>query len=213
MPTDVPMGCSCGTLRGVARGLTPELGTRGICYCDDCQSFAHFLGRADEILDEHAGTDIFQISPARIELTAGTEQLACISLTPRLVRWYADCCGTPIGNTLPVYQLPFVGLIHSCIQFAKGQSADAVLGPIRWRVHGRYAKGDRGQLDAYDRASLSLIWRFARMVLAARLRGDHKRSPFFDPRTGEPTVTPRMLNDHELQQIARKRNAFPAKLD
>jgi hypothetical protein len=35
-----------------------------------------------------------------------------------LLRWYAACCKTPIGNTLPNFRASFVGLIHSCLQNA-----------------------------------------------------------------------------------------------
>ena len=51
MKVDVPIRCSCGALQGYARGISRKSGRRMACYCDDCQSFAHFLGRADEVLD------------------------------------------------------------------------------------------------------------------------------------------------------------------
>ena len=116
MTADLPIRCSCGALRGVARGVSPSRGNRVICYCADCQSFAHFLGRATEILDRSGGTDIFQTSPARIEITQGRERLASMRLTPKgLLRWYADCCKTPIGNTAITREIPFVGLICRCL--------------------------------------------------------------------------------------------------
>ena len=43
MPTDVPIRCACGSLRGVVKDVTPGDGNRCICYCDDCQSFPHAL--------------------------------------------------------------------------------------------------------------------------------------------------------------------------
>jgi hypothetical protein len=61
-PTEVPLRCSCGVVRGAARGVSGANGNRLICYCDDCQSFAHFLGPAQPILDSHGGTEIFQMS-------------------------------------------------------------------------------------------------------------------------------------------------------
>lgn len=208
MPTDLPIRCSCGTLRGVARGVSSDRVNRVVCYCDDCQSFAHFLGRAKEILDPHGGTDIFQISPARVEFGEGSEHLACMRLTPKgLLRWYADCCRTPVGNTLPTCQVPFVGMIHSCIdQTADEHSLDTSLGPVRARVNARFAIGDRTELAAYDRAPLSLYLRFAAMFLMARLRGEHKKSPFFDPQTGKPSATPHILSENELRDLGRARD-------
>ena len=41
--------CRCGTLKGqVARA---ETANRGVCYCKDCQAFAHFLGGEKQILE------------------------------------------------------------------------------------------------------------------------------------------------------------------
>src|SRR5262245_25612243 len=100
MPDDLAIRCDCGAVRGVARGVSGERGNRVVCYCDDCQSFAHVLERSEDTLDAHGGTEIFQMSPAQLEFTAGADRLACLRLTPKgLLRWYASCCRTPIGNT------------------------------------------------------------------------------------------------------------------
>ena len=208
MAIDLPIRCFCGALRGLVRDVSSNRGNRLVCYCDDCQSFAHFLGRADQILDSHGGTDIFQMSPARLQITEGAEHLACMRLTAKgLLRWYTDCCKTPIGNTVSTRQVPFVGLIHCCTDHAAdGRSRDAALGPVRARVFARFAKGDRTELDAHDRAPVSMFLGFAGFLLMARLRGDHKHSPFFEARTGEPIVTPRVLSEDELNEIERTRD-------
>ena len=208
MATDLPIRCFCGAVRGVIRDISGNRGNRLVCYCDDCQSFAHFLGRADQVLDSHGGTDIFQMSPARLQITQGAEHLACMRLTAKgLFRWYTDCCKTPIGNTPPTRHLPLVGLIHCCTDLAaNGRLRDAVLGPVRARVFGRFAKGDRTAPDAHDRAPVSMFLHLAGFLLMARLRGDHKRSPFFDARTGEPIATPRVLSEDELHEVERTRD-------
>lgn len=209
MPTTLPIRCSCASLRGTALGVSANRGNRVVCYCDDCQSFAYFLGRADQILDAHGGTDIFQTSPARLELSEGVDKLACMRLTPGgMVRWYASCCNTPVGNTMATRQMPFVGLIHSCVDHAAdGRARDETLGPIRARVNARFAKGDRAQLDAHDRFPMSQLFRFVPMLLMARLRGDHTRSPFFDSKTGELGVEPRVLTEAELLEVENRRDA------
>ena len=201
---DLHVQCSCGSLQGVVRNVSSDRGNRIVCYCDDCQSFAHFLGRADEILDVHGGTDIFQVSPAHLEFQAGTDQLVCIRLTPKgLLRWHTSCCNTPIGNTLPTYQVPFVGLIHSCFDHrdTAARSLDSVLGSVRARVHGRYAKGDLTRLDVHPKAPVSYLMRVTFMLLMARVHGDHKRSPFFDSQTHEPRALPRVLTEDELRAV------------
>src|SRR5262249_44063266 len=95
---DVPLRCQCGRVRGVANAVSPSAGFRFVCYCDDCQTFARFLERP-EVLDPAGGTDIFQMAPARVKLTAGADALRCLSLSNQVLRWYTDCCRTPIGNT------------------------------------------------------------------------------------------------------------------
>jgi hypothetical protein len=203
---DLAIRCACGAFRGVLRALSPRSRNRVICYCDDCQSFAYFLEQADSILDPHGGTDILQTSAARLEITAGERHLACMRLRPgsNVVRWYANCCRTPIGNTPANHRVPIVGLIHRCIDVeATGLPADEVLGSVRARVYGRFARGDRAQLAAPGGLSVFQILRIVRMVLAARLRGDQLRSPFFRP-TGQLAVAPRVLSADELRVLERR---------
>jgi hypothetical protein len=206
MSADLTLHCTCGALHAVARDVSPKHGNRVVCYCDDCQAFAHFLGRAGEILDVHGGTEVFQISQARFRITSGVDRLACMRLSPNgLLRWYASCCNTPIGNTLPAPGMPFIGLIHSFIEGPRGTaSRDAALGPIRGRVHRRFAKGDPSTLPR-DGAPLPLIvFRLMRLMLLWRLRGDHKRSPLFEPGTARPIVAPRVLAAEQREAIRRR---------
>ena len=51
-----------------------------------------------------------------------------------------------------------------------------------------------------------MLVRFAGMLLMARLRGDHKTSPFFNPRTNEPSATPRVLSEDELHEVESARD-------
>jgi len=208
MQADLPVRCACGAVRGIVRGISRHRGNRVVCYCDDCQSFAHFLGSVDRILDGHGGTDIFQMSPARLEITGGVDRLACIRLRPRgLLRWYAGCCRTPIGNTPASWKAPFVGLIHSCIdRQAAGPSRDELLGPVRARIHARDAKGDRVKLAAHERVPAWLFLRILSILLVARLRADHTRSPFFDAVSGEPIAPPHVLTAEELGRVEAARD-------
>jgi hypothetical protein len=99
MPSDFPLRCRCGHVRGIAGEVSPSTGFRFVCYCTDCQAFPRFLDRAD-VLDGAGGTDIFQLPPGRVKLTAGADALRCVNLGNRGVfRWYSDCCRTPIANT------------------------------------------------------------------------------------------------------------------
>src|SRR5690606_24743158 len=129
-----------------------------------------------------------QTSPALVEIRAGADRLACMRLTPKgLLRWYASCCRTPLGNTLTTGTIPFVGLIRACLD-ADDAALDSALGPIRQRSMGRFAKGDVSGLDVHERMSLGQMARVLRVLIGAKLRGDARRSPFFDPKSGEPAA-------------------------
>jgi hypothetical protein len=188
--TDIPIKCSCGAFRAQISNVGPRHGNRVVCYCDCCQEFARYLGRADEILDENGGTDIYQASPGRLKILQGQEQLACVHLTDKpTLRWYADCCRTPLGNTINSNKVPFIGLIHSCLD-TSGESGglDQLIGPIRSRVNGSGATGDTSGLKISDKTPLSLYWQFAKLVLGAKMTGAHKKSPLFNPETGRPVA-------------------------
>jgi hypothetical protein len=99
-------------MQGIAIGVSPRSGFRFVCYCKDCQAFARFLDRAD-VLDLAGGTDIFQMPPGHMRLTAGKDALGCLRLSNKVLRWYADCCRTPIANTATGPRFPIVAVIHS----------------------------------------------------------------------------------------------------
>ena len=212
MRSDLSVRCSCGAFEGVAHDVSPGAGNHVICYCDDCQSFQHFLGQADRVLDADGGTHVFQMSSGRFEITKGREHLAAMRLSPGgVVRWYADCCNSPIGNTLATPKLPFVSLVT--VAFAQptdGTSTAAVLGPVRAAVYGRFATGSSRPSGASDRVPLSIVFRFIVRLIGWRLRGDAKRSPFFDAATGEPAVAPKVLSKTERAELREQMSAFDA---
>jgi len=192
-PRDLPLQCRCGTVRAIAHGVTPQTGNHCVCYCDDCQAFAKALNRAD-VLDANGGTDIFQISQARLEFTHGLDHVAWLQLTPKATaRWYASCCNTPIGNTLPRRGVPFVGVIRAFIPEPAGDA----LGPIRARVFRKFAIGDVAAIPPDNQSSWTMVLRLAVLIISWQLRGDHKRSPLFDAQSGAPLKPSRVLTEAE----------------
>jgi hypothetical protein len=197
---DLPLRCRCGAVRGVARGVSPGKVNHCFCYCDDCQAFVHFLGRAGDIFDEHGGTEITQMSQASVAFTAGTDKIAAVKLTSKgLMRWYASCCGTPIGNTLGTSAMPFIGVIHAFID-----APSAALGPIRGRGWAKRAKGGRAAVPKDGMPDALMVARMLGKLLKWRLRGDHKRSALFDAVTGNPLVEPRVLDSVEREELRRR---------
>lgn len=193
--------CRCGRLQGRVSPVRPV--NHVICYCRDCQAFAHFLGRADEILDPLGGTEVVQTLPANVAFTGGLAELACMRLGPKgLLRWYARCCRTGIGATLPNPRISFVGLVTDCLPVADpadpANGLDGVFGPVTLRANVKRARarvpGPHGSLAA---AAARLAW----MVVRARADGRHRRTPFFDPASRAPVVTPRVLSRAERSAI------------
>ena len=149
--------------------------------CDDCQCYAHYLEKAEGILDANGGTNVFQMTPAQIEITSGAEQLQCVRLHEKgLVRWHTACCRTPIANTFASPKMPFAGVLHSAMDHeGDGRAREEVLGPILVRVQGRFGYGEMPN-DAYARAPLSIIIRSLKLLFKAWRSGAHQPSPFFD---------------------------------
>jgi hypothetical protein len=191
-----PLQCRCGTVKGYLSHTTAV--NRCMCYCRDCQAFAHFLGKADEILDAQGGTDVVQTRPANLTFTHGQNALACMRLTPKgLLRWYTACCNTPIGNTVANYRMPFVGLVHSCLE-GTGPSLDQSFGPVRARVNTKSAKGE---VPSGSGGMMSAILPFIALVARPLVDGSYKRTPFFSADTGAPIATPKVLSRGERDRL------------
>jgi len=156
-------------------------GTRAVCYCRDCQAFdAHLKGGRRDV---HGGTHIFQTLPNEVRITFGDEHLACLRLGPRgLIRWYANCCGTPLANTLPRPGLPFIGMILP--EDATG------FGKIKARVHTQHARTKVKEFG-FNAAGFALL----RRGLVAKLSGQGN-SPFFNE-DGSPIRTPDILTQEQ----------------
>ena len=102
------LACRCGQVEGQ---IDPRrVHARASCYCRDCRAFARWLGSAG-LLDSAGGTDILAMAPDALQITRGFEKMACMSLGPRgLLRWYASCCRTPLGNVLRDPKLYYLGV-------------------------------------------------------------------------------------------------------
>lgn len=187
--------CHCGRLKGTLRH-TQDI-NRCLCYCTDCQAFAHYLKRETAILDASGGSNIIQTLPRHVAFTEGLDHLACMRLTPKgLLRWHTTCCNTAIGNTLANFKLSFVGLIDDCLTAEQG-SLDEALGSVRMHVHTRHAKGNPTPKSG---GWLGGFWHLGRMILKTRLNGGYRKTPFFSD-TGAPIATPTVLSARELHDI------------
>jgi len=198
MANDIQIACSCGKVTGRALDVAAGTGNRIVCMCDDCQAFAHHLGQGGAVLDASGGTEIFQMTPAQLKLDTGHEHVRCVRLTGKgLLRFYADCCRTPIANCVASPKVPFAGIpTVSMDAGGDGRGLDGVLGPVLCKVQGKFATGGL-PADAHARAPLSYLLRSARLIFKAWRRGQHAPSPLFDAATGAPIVEPIVLTADE----------------
>src|SRR5882724_7717015 len=192
MPLDLPLRCRCGRMRGVASDVSPSTGLRVVCYCKDCQAFARFLERPD-VLDPAGGTDIFHMPPGRVKLTAGTDALRCLRLSNKVLRWYTDCCRTPIANTAAGPRFPVIGVVHSFMDHAAdSRFRDEALGPPLCGLYQRSAVRPLPP-NAPGPPSLGGYARHASKLLGWWVRGLARPTPFFDDQTKAPCAVPRVL--------------------
>lgn len=188
--------CRCGAVRGEME--TARAYTRATCYCKDCRAFANFLA-VPGVLDASGGTDVIPIAPAAVRFTAGTEHVACMSLSPKgLLRWYADCCRTPLANTPREPKLPYVGMVTSCFDAAP-QAVDAAFGP-RDRIvlnTGSATAPVRATPLGFVTGGLHIL----AGIIGARLRRE-RGSPFFDA-NGRPLREPEVISRDQRAALER----------
>ncbi|CAA9421249.1 MAG: hypothetical protein AVDCRST_MAG51-2011 [uncultured Ramlibacter sp.] len=195
-----PFQCLCGTLRGEVH--EPRRAMRAVCYCRDCRTYAHWLGKPQQVVDALGGTDIVATHARYVRLTAGATSLACMSLSPRgLLRWYASCCHTPVANTPRGWKLPYVGLVHTGL--ARVQPLETSFPPVQMDINIGSALGPTPK-----RGGPMAMAKFGGMVLGfsmARLTGGYRSTPFFDQegRPVAPVKVPPLVEVQAARQAAR----------
>ena len=123
--------------------------------------------------------------------------MRCLRLSYKgVLRWYTDCCRTPIGNTAASPRFPVIALVHSfMVQGADGRSRDEVLGPPLCRIYERSAVGPLA--GAAPPPSLGVFARRASKIFGWWMRGLARQTPFFDDRTNAPCSVPCVLTRSE----------------
>jgi hypothetical protein len=198
MAKEVQVRCRCGEVVGLVTNASPQKVNRVVCYCDDCQAFAHLLGRAD-LLNAQGGSDIIQVAPASLTFIKGQDRIAGLRLTPKgLFRWYTICCNTPVGNTLGP-AIPFVGLVAQTFDGGT-RAADGVFGAPIGAILGKYAIGQAP--PGSTGINLTVLLRAITRVLGWRLRGRAWPHPFFHLKTREP-IYPLKVLSHEQREALR----------
>ena len=206
MLSSVELRCRCGAVRGEASNVAAHTVNRAICFCDDCQAFAHYLGRAD-LLNGQGGSDIVQLPPASLKIDLGREKIAGIKLTPTgLIRWYAKCCNTPLGNTVSP-GIPFVGVLVSSFNL-ESHMPDRAFGSPIGSIKGEYAIGEAPAGSRGIR--LPIMLRSIAKVLGWRLAGKAWPHPFFDRASGKPIYPVTVLLPEQRKALRPLCGPMPA---
>ena len=181
--------CECGRVQG--RVETDQVYVRATCYCRDCQAYARWLDRPG-VTDAQGGTDTVAMNPAAVHITSGSEQIACMSLSGKgILRWYAGCCRTPLGNTPRDAEIPYVGVV--AMGLSPAREMEAVFGPRGKTVIN--SGSARGKVKATPVGFVVGGLRILRGILGGKLR---KQGPslFFDGE-GQPIREVEVLSADE----------------
>jgi len=190
--TEVPLQCRCGKVRGRALEVSPKTVNRVVCYCRDCRALLRWLDRAD-LLDAAGGSDIVQLARARVRFEEGMGEVRCMRLSDKgLHRFYAGCCNTPVGNTVP--RVPFLGVARAL--FAT-DDLDALAGrAVRVQVRSATAPLE-GASDFAPRMWAHVSW----LLLGWWVRGLGGEA-LIDPKTHASRTPVRVLTPDERARLA-----------
>ena len=187
---DLSFACRCGAVTGHIENASPDIGDHLVCHCTDCQRFAKLCGAEERVLDQHAGTALFQSRCAAVKIDKGKEELACLHLTEMpTLRWYARCCETPMFNTYKNGRLPYVSTI---LGNTPVQARRALIGAPVGQLH---VDEGRGSVGDVPRMSMpALIFHAAKRIAKDTLTGKRRQAALFDAETLLPIAEPERIS-------------------
>eukprot|EP00282_Hemiselmis_andersenii_P019580 CAMPEP_0172039056 /NCGR_PEP_ID=MMETSP1041-20130122/23677_1 /TAXON_ID=464988 /ORGANISM="Hemiselmis andersenii, Strain CCMP439" /LENGTH=233 /DNA_ID=CAMNT_0012696693 /DNA_START=260 /DNA_END=961 /DNA_ORIENTATION=- len=208
----LPLSCACGEVQGTLSGSGK--GSYIVCYCTCCQDMHTFLGKESlmdaqggchfrmtapgdikftkgESKVHHERGEIAHCRPngglAAIRVPPHSpRQINSFKLTEKTgtVRWYTDCCKSPIGATVSDLP-PFMMDLSTSFIAAKDRALVArSLGPITMRMFADSSKKDTSALDN-PKPSSRTFWLFTYMYHFLKFsirwwwRGALSPHPFF----------------------------------
>ncbi|MCO4771107.1 MAG: hypothetical protein KDA24_13820 [Deltaproteobacteria bacterium] len=192
----IPLSCECGAVTG--RITAADHIHRNICHCKGCQAYSRWL-RRPELLDDAGGTDLLQITPSQLQIDQGEDQLRAVRQTPKgAVRWYTDCCRTPVANSLDAAWVPWLALSHGFVDSVQvGDTRAPELAPTRWIIHTRAAL--RPVEGGHPTGPASLVFSTLASTLVDTIKGRATPHPFFDGK--QLRREPQLLGPGEREAI------------
>lgn len=181
--------CNCGKFQAELRNM--KYGTRTICYCKDCQSYAHYLKISNYLLNDLGGTEVIAVRPQQISIIFGKEELSCVSLTESgSLRWFTRCCTTPICNMSRNIRTAHIVIIHTCLDHS---DINSVFGSKSLHMKRASALGTPPQNDYAYFITSALYYYFSKAwTHAIRL---YRLNPFIDQVSKKPIASPVTINE------------------
>jgi len=172
-PRDVPLSCSCGTVRGTLHGASARAGTHAVCHCIDCRAAELYKGN-----DVPRTVSLFQTSPDRVSFERGRDQIGVFSFGEKnILRWYASCCGSILCNTVRNPKIAFTSIRLSLLS----EDDRGVVGPV---VAQAFIPDPSGK--PRHSGLPRFIWQAVTRIAGARLSGKWRDNPLFDTETLTP---------------------------
>lgn len=193
---NIKLSCQCGEVTGLAKDITHKNSNHIICYCDDCQAYAYYLGNESHLLDINGGLEILQMDAKRIQIEKGLDKVKSVCFSSKLIRWHTACCKTPIAVTLTKPTPSFAGVVVSFV------SNKNDLGPINAKVFACYARGVP-PTDSSHKLSIKFMLYFLRMIGLSVFNYKWKMSPFF-PKNGQPITKPIKISTEMRKELLKK---------
>lgn len=198
----IPLECDCGAVKGSLQSKAAQNGNWLVCHCRDCQAFVHHCGKADAVLDDHAGTPLVQTGAFALTITSGADALAAVRVTDsKLLRWHCRHCRTPIANTMDDGRWPFLSLLAYGL---KGPLPPGSQAPTH--VFTKSGCGDTSALRTGGAVSMTL--RAIGRIFRDRLTARGRVAPFFRPGEKQPIVPAHLLTAQERAQADESARKF-----
>lgn len=187
--------CECGQFQAQLTKFPKETPGRLKCYCDDCQSFLHYLNRTD-LLDANGGSEIIPVYPADFKILKGKDNLKCTRVVANgMFRYSTTCCNTPIANTDD--KRPWVGVHRRMFTAKDANKLNQVFDKIGASILGKYGHGTlpEGTPQKFSLKGFALVMPF---ILKGVALGRKRPSPFFNGT--ESVVKPYILSEEERKK-------------
>mmetsp|Transcript_41207 Transcript_41207/g.80551 ORF Transcript_41207/g.80551 Transcript_41207/m.80551 type:complete len:211 (+) Transcript_41207:82-714(+) len=191
----LPLSCECGQVQGaMKKGSSCYV----VCYCGCCQAMLKYLDK-EQLMDAEGGVHQHMCAPGAVTFTQGEAHIRSIKLSEKTgtVRWYADCCKTPIGATAEDIPTGYVLFMFKDFISKSADPADVAtfMGPIGMRCFAGASKKDTSQLanpkPTKDSSWLmSLFWKIIKCSTGWRFQGTIGPVPFFEKGTKKHISTP-----------------------